>query len=65
MARVKIEDVIESLDYEINRALEDAVNRTINNARFDRNQLFREFRKAVGRKCSTWESVPDRFVEYE
>ena len=65
MARVKIEDVIESLDYEIKRALEDAVNRTINNARFDRNQLFREFRKAVGRKCSTWESVPDRFVEYE
>ena len=65
MARVKIEDVIESLDYGIKRALEDAVNRTIPNAQFDRNQLFREFRKAVGRKCSTWEKVPDRYIESE
>ena len=65
MARVKIEDVIESIDYEIKGALEDAVNRTIPNAQFDRNQLFREFCKAVGRKCSTWERVPDRFIEPE
>jgi hypothetical protein len=63
MAKVKIENVLESIDYGIKRALEDAVNRTIPNAQFDRNQLFREFLKAVGRKCSTWERIPDRFIE--
>jgi hypothetical protein len=63
MARVKIEDVIEYLDYDMKRVLEDAVHRVMPNATVDRNQLFREFRRAVGRKCSTWESVPDHFIQ--
>jgi hypothetical protein len=24
--------------------------------------LFRAFRRAVGRKCNTWEQVPDHYV---
>lgn len=63
MARVKIEDLIETLDHDIKLALEDAVNRTIPDVRFDRNQLFREFCRAVGRKCSTWERIPNHLVE--
>lgn len=65
MARIKIEDIIEHLDYDMKRALEDAVQRVIPNADVDRNTLFREFRKAVGRKCSTWENVPDHYIEFD
>ena len=65
MARVKIEDVIDHLDHDMKRALEDAVRGIMPDADIDRNRLFREFRKAVGRKCSTWESVPDRYIEQD
>jgi hypothetical protein len=63
MAQIKIEEVIDYLDSDIRRALQEAVLRVIPNAEFDRNQLFREFVRAVGRKCRTWESVPDHYVE--
>lgn len=63
MARIKIEDIIEHLDYDMKRALENAVERVLPDAIFDRNQLFREFCKAVGRKLSDWENVPDHYVE--
>jgi hypothetical protein len=65
MARVRIEEIVDHLSYDMKRALEDAVHRTLPDARFDRNHLFREFRRAVGRKCSTWEQVPDRYVEVD
>jgi hypothetical protein len=63
MARVKIEAIVDKLDSEMKRALEDAVNAVVRGARVDRNELFRAFSRAVGRKCSTWENVPDNFVE--
>lgn len=63
MARVKIQAVIEHLDYEMKRSLEDALLRVLPNADVDRNELYREFRKAVGRKSSTWVDVPDHDVE--
>ena len=65
MTRVKIEDIVDHLSTQIRRALEDAVKRVSPDAHFDAHQLFREFRRAVGRKCNTWENVPDRFVEKE
>lgn len=65
MARVKIEEIIEDLSSEMKRALEDAVKRILPGAEFDRNQLFREFRRAVGRKCSTWERVSDSHVDFD
>lgn len=43
MARVKIEEILDSLSLEISKALEEAVRR----------------------KCSTWESVPDQYVEVD
>jgi hypothetical protein len=63
MARVKIESIVTKLDYEMKRALEDAVRRVLPEAQVDRTQLFKEFRKAVGRKASTWVSVSDCDVE--
>jgi len=63
MARVKIEEVVDHLSSEIRKALTTAVNNVIPDAEFDERQLFREFRRAVGRKCNTWERVPDQYVE--
>jgi hypothetical protein len=65
MAKVKIEDIIEHLRSDIRRALEDTVRSTVPEANFDPHQLFRDFRRAVGRKCSTWERVPDRYVDVD
>jgi hypothetical protein len=63
MARVKMEEIIEHLNNEIRSALEDAVNRQLPGTNFNSHQLFREFVKAVGRKCNFWENVPDGYVE--
>ena len=63
MAQVKIEEVIDYLDTYMKSALEDAVKRVLPNAQFDRDQLFRAFTNAVDRHCSTWEEVPDDYVE--
>lgn len=63
MARVKIQSIIEHLDYDMKRALENAVENVLPNANIDRSELYREFRRAVGRKCSTWVDVSDQDVE--
>ena len=63
MARVKIGEIIDYLEDDMNRALEDAHKRCFPGVPVDRNRLFREFVKEVGRKCSTWEQVPDRCVD--
>jgi hypothetical protein len=60
---VKIEDIVDHLSTEMRRALEDSIHKVAPNARFDAHELFREFRRAVGRKCNTWENVPDSFVD--
>lgn len=63
MARVKIEEIVEHLRSEMRGALEDAVTHVLPKAQFDSHDLFREFRRAVGRKCGTWETVPDSYVD--
>ncbi|OOY24439.1 hypothetical protein BMI91_10380 [Thioclava sediminum] len=63
MAKIKIEDVLHHLDYDMKRALEDTVRKHIPNATVDRNVLYRTFLKEVYRKCRSWEEVPDRYVE--
>ena len=64
MARVKIEDVVDHLSSEMRRALADAVRAQFKES-FDEYELYRAFRRAVGRKCSTWEQVPDNYVEVD
>lgn len=63
MARIKIEYVIDRLDYDMKRALEAAVEEVLPNATIDRNDLFRAFKRAVGRKCTTWVNIPDQYVK--
>jgi hypothetical protein len=63
MARVKIEEIVEDLSTEMRRALEAAVKEVLPDAEFDSYKLFRAFKRAVRRKCSTWERVPDSHVE--
>jgi hypothetical protein len=65
MARVKILGIVEHLDSHFRSALEQAVQNAIPDAEFDKHELFREFVRAVGRKCSTWEGVPDQDVEVQ
>lgn len=62
MAKIQIENVVDHLSSEMRRALQDAVSEVLPGADFDAYELFRAFRRAVGRKCNTWESVPDRYV---
>ena len=63
MARVKIEDIIDHLDTEIRAALNEAVLEVIPDSIFDKYELFRQFKNKVYNKCSTWETVPDHYVE--
>lgn len=63
MARIKPDEVVDHLSSEMKRALEAAVLEVLPDAEFDRNELFRAFKRAVRRKCSTWERVPDQYVD--
>ena len=63
MAQVNIEEIIDHLDYEIKRALEATLEEHFPDKKFDRNSVFRTFKKKIGSKCSTWEDVPDNLVK--
>lgn len=65
MAKVKIEEIVDHLSYEMRNALAEAVREHLPNATFDEDTLFQAFKSAVYRKCSTWENVPDRYVQKE
>jgi hypothetical protein len=63
MAQVKIEEVVDHLSTEMRRALEEAVGEVMPGAQFDSHELYRAFKRAVYRKCSTWERVPDQYIK--
>ncbi len=64
MARIKVQEVIDHMASQFRSALEAAVNEAVDDdGSFDRYELYRAFRRAVGRKCSTWERVPDRYID--
>jgi hypothetical protein len=63
MARIKIEGILEHLDGELSRALEDTLRRAFPDSKFNARNLYRDFVRAADRKCSTWEQVPDRYIE--
>jgi len=65
MARVRIEEVVDHLRTEMRRALEAAIQDVAPDAEIDPHALFRAFKRQVGRKCSTWERVPDQLVDTE
>lgn len=63
MANIKIEEIIEHLDCEIIRALDETLRIHFPNQVFDSRIVFKTFVKEVYRKCNIWESVPDQYVE--
>ncbi|HTJ51872.1 MAG TPA: hypothetical protein VL443_20570 [Cyclobacteriaceae bacterium] len=63
MAQVKIEDVIDHLDSDIRKALEQTIKEVFPNQPFNSHQAFRIFVRMVRRKCNTWETVPDGLVK--
>lgn len=63
MAKVQIEEIIDHLSSEMKRALEAAAAEVLPNVNFDSHSFFRAFKRAVYRKCNTWEQVPDNFVD--
>ena len=63
MARIKAEEIVDDLSSEFRRALGDAVSEVLPGVSFDEYELFRAFKRAVRRKCRTWERVRDSHVE--
>lgn len=63
MAKVKIEDVVYHLSSEFTNALDDTMAQFAPGLRYDRNELFRFFNRAVYKHCSAWENVPDGSIE--
>ncbi len=63
MARIKAEEIIDHLDYHLRRALDKTLKEHFPNQNFDIRSVFRTFKRQVSRKCSTWENVPDHYVE--
>ncbi|MFA5044922.1 MAG: hypothetical protein WC542_03210 [Paludibacter sp.] len=63
MAQVKIEEIINHLDYKIRKSLEATLEEHFPNQNFDTRSVFRTFKRQISRKCDTWEDVPDDLVE--
>ena len=63
MAKIKIEDVVDHLDSEFKKALDDTMAEFADEVSYDRNALFKYFLRRVYQHCSVWEDVPDRFVQ--
>lgn len=62
MAQVQIKEIVDHLSSEFRRALGAAVEEVSLESEIDPYELYRAFKRAVGRKCSTWETVPDSYV---
>ena len=62
MAQVNIEAVVDALDDEFKKALDDAMTRFAPNVEYSREELFKYFLKRVYDHCSRWETVPDASV---
>lgn len=62
MTQINLHAVIDHLQHDIMRALENALENVIPDAEIDRNALYKEFRKAVHRKCPPWAIIPDQYV---
>ena len=63
MARLKIEAALDHLSSDMRLALDEAVRKVVPDAEYDAFGLYREFVGAVRRKCRTWESIPDAYVD--
>lgn len=63
MARIKIDGFLEHLDREIRQAIEAALMEVTPGAAVDAYAVHRAFKRALARKCSSWERIPDRYLK--
>jgi ubiquitin C-terminal hydrolase len=63
MPQVKIEDLIDHLDSEFKKALDDTMREFAPTVQYDRTEFFKFFLKRVYHHCSIWEKVPDKLVK--
>ncbi|PMD83726.1 hypothetical protein BWI97_27075 [Siphonobacter sp. BAB-5405] len=63
MAEIKIEEVIDYLDYDMKYALEQTMKKHFPNATFSKEEVFKTFKAEVYRKCNTWEKIPDKLIK--
>lgn len=63
MAKIKTAEIVDHLSYQLKQALADALSRAAPDIEIDQQALFKEFKKAVGRRCRPWENVPGSTVE--
>jgi len=63
MAKVKLESIIDHLAPDFQRVLEITVRGVASDVEIDSRRLFIAFRENVRRHCSSWETVPDRYVD--
>lgn len=61
----KIEEINDYLDPNLEKVLEDTVNRVSLGNNIDKSTLYRDFKRVVGRRYKTWERVPDKSVEQD
>jgi len=62
MAKIKIESVVDHLDTEFKKALDDTMREFAPGIDYDRGAIFRYFLQRVYHHCSVWEDLPDRDV---
>ena len=63
MAQIQVEELVDHLSSEFRRALTDTIREVLPDADFDERAAYRVFKRAVGRKCNTWEAVPKNIIK--
>lgn len=62
MARVQFEKIVDELNIDMKRVLEEVVSKSKPQVKMSRELLYREFHKSVGKNISSWVVVNDRNV---
>lgn len=61
MARINVKAIVEKLDSDFRRALQDAVSEATGQ-QVDAYELLRIFKRTVGRRFNQWEQVPNSCI---
>jgi hypothetical protein len=62
VARVQFENIVDELKIDMKPILEEFVSKSEPRVKLSRELLFREFRKSLGKRISSWVVVNDRNV---
>jgi hypothetical protein len=63
MARIKLDEIISHLGYEIKKSLTNTIKKEFPELEFDQNKLYKEFLNNISKESKKWEQVPDDAVE--